>query len=369
MKLRNLIPKDVTNKYRIKLVWGIALAWTIIDTLFYLYKFYNDRVNRDPTPFDIYSSGTLLLRVGIILVICLFMAYLLVYYLKGMARQLPLWLSLFIKAHILVAAVFLLNFLLHYTYLWLIEREPAPNNLNDLDQISYYIIQNSLFVAQLIRWLVIFLFTILFIEVYDKYSPGVFFDILFGKYIQPKNEHRIIMFIDLVDSTPIAEQLGHTTYFRFIRDFIYYISIALLQNNGQIYQYVGDEVVVSWKYRPHRTNRNCLQALLDCRKIIEKNAPYFRKRYNVVPEFKAGIHAGEITIGEIGAVKKDLVMSGDVMNTTARIRSACSDLHHKYIVSKDFVTICDLKDWQITSLGMVDLKGKEIAMELFALNI
>ena len=57
------------------------------------------------------------------------------------------------------------------------------------------------------------------------------------------------MFIDLKDSTPIAEKLGHKDYFRFIRDFIYFISIALIEYNGRIYQYVGDEIVVSWPYQ------------------------------------------------------------------------------------------------------------------------
>jgi adenylate cyclase len=366
MKLASLIPNNITNKYRVKLVLGITLVWTIIDTVFYIYKFYNDRVDTDPTPFDIYSSGALLFRVGIIFCSCLIMAYLLVYRLKSMGRYLPLWLSLFMKAHILVAAVFILNFLFYYTYAWLIEKQPPPDNL---DQISYRIIQSTLFVTQLIRWLIIFLITILFIEVYDKYSPGVFFDILIGKYIQPKNEYRIIMFIDLVSSTAIAEQLPHPTYFRFIRDFVYFISTALLENDGQIYQYVGDEVVVSWKYKRKRPNRRSLQALMDCRKIIKKNAAYFRKHYNIVPEFKAGIHAGEITIGEIGVVKKDLAMSGDVMNTTARLRSTAGELNHRCIVSKEFITLCNLNDSQVTSLGMVDLKGKELAMELFALNI
>ena len=56
------------------------------------------------------------------------------------------------------------------------------------------------------------------------------------------------MFIDLKDSTPIAEKLGTVEYFRFIRQFIEIVSTALLEYNGRIYQYVGDEVVVSRLY-------------------------------------------------------------------------------------------------------------------------
>jgi adenylate cyclase len=178
-----------------------------------------------------------------------------------------------------------------------------------------------------------------------------------------------VIFIDLIDSTAIAEQLGHKKYFRFIRDFIYFISIALLENDAQIYQYVGDEVVASWIAKKPNANRKCLRALLDCQKILRKNRNYFKRQYGIIPEFRAGIHTGEITIGEIGVVKKDLAMSGDIMNTTARLRSAGGELNQKVIVSKEFINQTNLHNWQTINLGMVDLKGKESAMELFALKI
>ena len=57
--------------------------------------------------------------------------------------------------------------------------------------------------------MIIFFITQLILIINEKYSPGVFMDILVGKYIQPKIETRIVMFMDLKDSTPIAEKLGH----------------------------------------------------------------------------------------------------------------------------------------------------------------
>jgi adenylate cyclase len=355
----------VISKYRIKQVLVIALLWTIIDTGVYLYKFYRDHVDEAVRPYDMHTWAVLLLRSGLIFCICLLMAYLLTYQLKHLVRNLPLWLSLLIKIIIMVAAAFLLNYVLHFTYIWLIEKEPLTT---ELGQSYYKIFQTSLFMSQMIRWLIIFLFTILMIEVNEKYSPGVFFDILVGRYLTPKNEKRTVMFIDLVDSTAIAEHLGHKKYFRFIRDFIYFISVAILENDGQIYQYVGDEVVVSWVVKKPNANRKCLQALLDCKRILQRNKNYFKKQYGVIPEFRAGIHTGEVTIGEIGVIKKDLAMSGDTMNTAARLRSATSEMDEKVIISKDFAAQTNLKNWNAVNLGLVDLKGKDAAMELFALK-
>ena len=58
------------------------------------------------------------------------------------------------------------------------------------------------------------------------------------------------------------------------------------------------------------------------KKILNKHLSKFQRKYDVVPNHKVGIHVGEVTIGEIGIIKKDLVMSGDTMNTTARITTA-----------------------------------------------
>jgi adenylate cyclase len=174
------------------------------------------------------------------------------------------------------------------------------------------------------------------------------------------------MFLDLVDSTPTAEQLDSQQYFGFIRDFIYFVSIALLEYKGRIYQYVGDEVVASWLAEPGKGD-DCLRAVVLSERLIKRNGNYFRKTYGFIPEFRVGIHAGEVTVGEIGIIKKDLVMSGDTMNTTARIRESCTDLKHKCLLSKEFLTTTRLR-WPTDEMGAVELRGKNDCIELYALK-
>jgi adenylate cyclase len=225
-----------------------------------------------------------------------------------------------------------------------------------------------LFFKRTLYWLIVFLATKLFVEINDKYSPGVFVDFLTGKYRQAKNEHRIIMFIDLKDSTPIAEKLGHEHYFAFIREFIRMISMAIIDHQGLIYQYVGDEIVVSWI----TSKKNCNKALatvVDARKNIQKRSEWFRRKYDIAPEFRVGIHAGDVTIGEIGIVKKDLAMSGDTMNTSARIRSACNELNQKFLVSKEFVECAGLQPMHAQYLGDFELKGKSDNVALYSLKL
>jgi adenylate cyclase len=95
----------------------------------------------------------------------------------------------------------------------------------------------------------------------------------------------------------------------------------------------------------------------------------YKKRYSHQPRFKAGIHAGEVTAGFVGQVKKELVYSGDTMNTTARIRSMCNDLNESYILSEDFMKDFEKPHgYEINEIGTMELKGRTEPVRLFALK-
>ncbi len=360
---KKILP-DITNAKRLKfkLVLAIALVWTLVDIVNFFTSLSNNIGHS--IVYNIIEES-LLLREVLVFLMSALVAYLLVFVLKKVFREHSMWIGLLAKSLILISAALVISFLIHISY------SVGVNNRDFLYAVdkfwndafnTYWLFQKVMY------WMALLLITQVVIEVHDKYSPGVFFDLLLGKYLRPKVEQRIVMFIDLKDSTPIAEKLDSISYFKFIREFIYQISNALIEHDGTIYQYVGDEIVVSWVFNDTNTKK-CMSALIEARKNLQKRGEHFRRRYGVSPEFRVGIHAGEVTVGEIGVIKKDLAMSGDTMNTTARIRTACSELNQKFIVSKEFIDHIDLKEWQSESLGEVELKGKNHTLELFALKI
>lgn len=353
------------NKYRSKLILVIAVIWTVLDSLYIIVRFKLMDIQTRYYFFEYQDLQPIFLREVIIFFMSGTIGYVLVFNFKRNRRDLPFWFNFLAKTFVLVSLAFLMNFLIHTTYSLFISKLSLTYALSEFINDAFY---SYWLMEKLPSLLLIFFITQLVIEIIEKYSPGIFFDVFTGKYVHPQIEKRIIMFIDLKDSTPIAEKLGHKDYFRFIRDFIYFISIAIIEYHGRIYQYVGDEIVASWPYNYTNTKR-CMDSLIEARKIMQKNGGRFRRKYGIIPEFRVGIHVGEVTIGEIGLIKKDLAMSGDTMNTTARIRSACSELNQKFIVSKEFIDAVDLKEWQSESLGIVDLKGKDKGIELFALKI
>lgn len=218
-------------------------------------------------------------------------------------------------------------------------------------------------------WGVIVTITQLFVQINNKFGQGVFWNIIRGKYNTPKEEQRIFMFLDLNSSTTIAEQLGNKKYHAFLKDIFTDITDPILDNNGEIYQYVGDEVIVAWKYNEGIRNSKCVQCFFDIKLHLQQLHNKYMQQYGLMPSFKAGIHCGKVVAGEVGIIKRDITYSGDVLNTTSRIQGMCKQFNEEVIVSGVLAASLRLAGHFATlPLGSIKLKGKEKEMLLIALK-
>ena len=190
-----------------------------------------------------------------------------------------------------------------------------------------------------------------------------------GKYHHPVSEYRVIMFLDLNDSTTIAEKLGAQRYHNFINDFFFEITPAVVANKGEIYQYVGDEMIISWREKRGIPQANCVHCYFDILELINRKKEKFLSDYGYVPSFKAGLHFGDVTVGEIGDVKREIAFHGDTMNTAARIRSECSVLKRNLLVSDVLLQqLPATRNFAAESMGRLRLKGREADIELFSIT-
>ena len=196
-------------------------------------------------------------------------------------------------------------------------------------------------------------------QVNRKYGPGVLVPLLLGRYREPKEEERIFMFMDLKSSTSIAEKLGHLTYSSFIRDCFTDINEVLYPFYAQVYQYVGDEIVVMWPESEGLRNQVCIRFYFAVKKQFQDRAAYYNSLYGMLPVFKAGVHMGKVTVVEIGEIKKDIAYHGDTLNTAARIQGLCNQYNRDFLASETLIKKIRL-DGNIQSehLGSVLLKGK-----------
>ncbi|MDN3493310.1 adenylate/guanylate cyclase domain-containing protein [Winogradskyella bathintestinalis] len=204
----------------------------------------------------------------------------------------------------------------------------------------------------------------------NKFGKGVILNMLLGRYRKPREVERILMFLDLKSSTTIAEKMGHLEYSRFIQDCFYYLNRIVGKYGAEIYQYVGDEAVLTWKLNKNTTkNIDCINLFFEYDYKLKKHSKYYMKKYGVVPEFKAGIHSGKIIIAEVGTIKKELAYHGDVINTTSRIEEQCNEYNESLLISESFLAKVDLKKkYKAVSLGNELLEGKRESLKLFAIH-
>ena len=196
-------------------------------------------------------------------------------------------------------------------------------------------------------------------EVSINLGQEVLHNFITGKYHRPIQEERIFMFLDMKSSTAIAEKLGHVRYFEMLGQYYSDLSDPILNHLGEIYQYVGDEVIVSWKLQNGLPNNNCLQCFFAMKDALKKESDKYHKKFGLSPTFKAGFHYGTVTTGEIGVIKKDIIFTGDVLNTTARIQGLCNEFEVSLLVSGPLLEKLDYNSqYMVKELGEKELKGK-----------
>jgi adenylate cyclase len=206
-------------------------------------------------------------------------------------------------------------------------------------------------------------------ETSDYLGGSVFGNFFTGKYHRPVEEERIFMFLDMKSSTTIAEKLGHSTYFLLLNQYYSDTTNAIIDTWGDVYQYAGDEIIVSWSIGKGLEENNCIRCFFKLKQAFEKQASVYLDKYGLVPDFKAGFHCGTVTTGEIGALKKELFFTGDVMNTAARVQSKCNELGVDLLLSEDLASQLSLgRSYALISKGEFELRGKQEKTRLFTLQ-
>jgi adenylate cyclase len=154
-----------------------------------------------------------------------------------------------------------------------------------------------------------------------------------------------------------------------LKEYFSDLSGPVIDHAGEIYQYAGDEMILSWKLSDGLKNNNCIRCFFAMKETIGLQAIKYEERFGLVPGFKAGFHYGMVTTGEIGVLKKEIIFTGDVLNTAARIQGLCNQFGVDILVSAGLVKKLDLDTFfQAKSVGENELKGKGEKMELFTVT-
>ena len=200
-------------------------------------------------------------------------------------------------------------------------------------------------------------------------GQGVLFSFVAGRYRRPRIEERVLLMIDMESSTAIAERLGEVGFLDFLNRFVADVTASILAQRGEIYKYVGDEIIVTWALADGLRDGRCIRACFDALLRLDMLAGGYERDFGRRASFRAALHCGPVVIGELGVIKMEIALLGDTMNTAARLLEACRDTGHRVLASAVLVDrLAALPHGIVEKLiAGLQLRGKESPMDLYAL--
>ncbi len=249
----------------------------------------------------------------------------------------------------------------HYSYNYLLSKE-------------YLTLFNRFMKSDMIILLVLFIAVLggvfqVIITIGSRVGHVTIFNTIAGKYVRPTEEDRVFLFLDLNHSTTIAEELGHIEYSKMIRDCFSVLCELLPMYQGEIYQFVGDEAVITWNVHSLKDPGKPIALFFEFEKCLKKAASRFEAKYGLVPSFKASVNAGLVSVSEIGIERRELAYHGDVLNTGSRVLERCSKLNRKLMITEAFLRLLQTDHGKgITFLESLNARGKVQPIDVFEVN-
>ncbi|MEL6670597.1 MAG: adenylate/guanylate cyclase domain-containing protein [Bacteroidota bacterium] len=357
---------NIQLRYRFRHILGTAVAWTLAISLFALVRLYGVEEEgiyqmvgtQKESNFHILSLG-----LGMGGILGLIFGFLDSY--KPLLRKISYaWIVLIrTVVHISITLLMVIGYIV-----WFHSFEAGNLDKNWLQILQESPYQKTALVFVIYTGVVSMLFN-LFRQISSMFGPGIMYKLIIGKYHRPKEEERIFMFLDLRSSTTYAERLGHILYSELIQDCFSDLTAAIDQHQVEIYQYVGDEAVLTWPISDGLKDLNCIEAFFTFDQSIQSRAKYYFNKYDLVPAFKAGVNLGLVMVAEVGIVKKEIAYHSDVLNTAARIQGKCNEYGKGLLISEAMsLRIPPQHNYILEEVGTVSLKGKEQLITIFSVE-
>lgn len=137
----------------------------------------------------------------------------------------------------------------------------------------------------------------------------------------------------------------------------------------EIYQYVGDEAVLTFKLNNTSFVDNCLDAFFLYSERLKSRQHYYLEQYGALPVFKAGMHLGVVTVAEVGTLKREIAYHGDTINIASRIQGQCKVFNRDFLISDTVIDHIKHKGkYKFETLDQLILRGKKESTLLFSVS-
>jgi adenylate cyclase len=190
-----------------------------------------------------------------------------------------------------------------------------------------------------------------------------------GRYHAPVQENRFVLYVDIAGSTGLAERLGGVGIHRFLDRTFRLLTVAVVDNRGEVLNYVGDEVIVTWPEGSGSVDCRPLRCFVAMREALSRASGQFEREFGASPRIRGSLHFGPVIVGEIGDVKRAIVFNGDVMNTGARLEELSRGVEGGFLASRAAMArFNSAPPFAVRDLGQLPIRGRADGIDVVGLE-
>jgi adenylate cyclase len=196
-----------------------------------------------------------------------------------------------------------------------------------------------------------------------------FLNFITGRYHSPVEENRFVLFVDIAGSTGLAERLGGIGIHRLLDRTFRLLTMAVVDYRGEVLNYVGDEVIVTWREKSGAIDCRPLRCFAAMRNELAQASGQFEREFGVVPQIRGSLHFGPVIIGEIGNIKRAIVFNGDVMNTAARLEELSRNVAGGFLASRAAMErFSSTPSFAVRDLGRLTIRGRADGIDVVGIE-
>jgi adenylate cyclase len=201
-------------------------------------------------------------------------------------------------------------------------------------------------------------------------GPRALLNFITGRYHAPVEENRFVLFVDIAGSTGLAERLGGIGIHRFLDRTFRLLTAAVVDTRGEVLNYVGDEVIVTWPERSGAIDCRPLRCFVAMREELLHASSRFEREFGAIPRIRGSLHFGSVIVGEIGDIKRAIVFNGDVMNTAARLEELSRGVEGGFLASRAAMArFSSVPPFAVRDLGELPIRGRADGIDVVGLDV
>jgi adenylate cyclase len=176
-----------------------------------------------------------------------------------------------------------------------------------------------------------------------------------------------VMFVDIRGFTQFAEKRAPEETVAYLNTLFEFMIASVNRHHGIVHQLLGDGLMAIFG-APLSFGNDAANAVRAALEIVERVQREVEAKGIPPTRIGIGLHAGEVLAGTVGsALHKEYKVTGDVVNLASRIEQLNKEFNTQLLISETVWQAVRGQGTHAASLGKVPIRGREEAVEIFAL--